>query len=186
MRRLEEIIGRKRRFALWLLGAFAAWQAVAFVGLHLYADALVPAAALAGKAVYGDALVFRDAFPRAAWTLELASGPCKGSVALRLLTYNLGLYLSLWIALPRRNLAHLGVGVAVLFAFQALDLLLAVESRRLVCLGVDGLDPWGLLVKFAHNFSVLGVKAAFPVLLLAWQVYLQYRRDPDSRGLHEA
>ena len=186
MSRLEEIIGPKRRFALWLLGAFTVWQGVAFFGLPFYAEILVPAAALAGKAVYGDALGFRDAFPRVAWTLELASGPCKGSVALRLLTYNLGLYLAPWVALPRRNWAHLGVGVAALFVFQALDLLLAVESRRLTCLGVGGLDPWGLLVKFAHNFSVLGFKAAFPVLLLAWQVYAAYRRDPDSGGQHEA
>lgn len=186
MQALARIVGSKGRFALWLLVAFVVWQAVAFFCLPLYADILLPVAALAGKACYGDALSFRDAYPRVAWTLELASGPCKGSVALRLLTYNLGLYLALWAALPRRRAVHLAGGVAALFVFQACDLLLAVESRGLTCLGIDGLDPWALLIKFAHNFSVMGFKAAFPVLLLAGQWYLDYRRDPESRGLHGA
>jgi hypothetical protein len=96
-----------------------------------------------------------------------------------------GLWRGRWLSWPPCGVGHVPVGVAALFLCQALDLLLAVETQRQSCLlpvrdGLAGLDIWFLLVKFAHNFSVMGFKAAVPILLLALQWHWWQRARPRA------
>ena len=189
------------RFLWRLLGWFLLLCLLSQPALGTYGFGVATAAEtcinLVGR--HGVEVTFREVMPRISWAATVPAATVAGSLSPHLLTYNGLLYLALVLALPGWTLPARGrlafTGIPILFLFHVADLMLAVESQLLTATQPQHyafwheFDPWFVLVKFSHSFSVLALKQVLPALLLYIQCralarwFADYRSPmPWSRG----
>ena len=171
-----------------LILSFGLWNAVALYLLPAYSQLLVPVAQWSLDVLHPhDAqFSFLGHYPTVEWEVTRFSQALgTEQTSFRLLTYNLVLYLTALTALRAQPLKRMGVllatGLPVLWVFHLADLLLAVESKLLTRIRpeaysfLEHFDPWFVVVKFSHSFSVMALKQVFPLLLLWLQYSLSKR-----------
>ena len=172
-----------------LILAFVLWNLLALYLLPAYSFLLVPVAEgiLDTIQPHDTQLAFLARYPTVEWEVTRFSQTLgKEQTSFRLIAYNLVLYLTALSALRGQPVTVLGIllatGLPVLYIFHLADLLLVVESKLLTQIRPDAysfwkhFDPWFVVVKFSHSFSVISLKQVFPLLLLWLQYSLLNRR----------